>query len=47
MLVFDDAGEGDFAFVVVDHGDALIVLDRENLRFKTDAAIVERPYALP
>ena len=43
VLVFDDAGEGDFAFVVVDHGDALIVLDRENLRFKTDAAIVERP----
>ena len=42
MLVLDDAGVGDLALGVVDHGHALVVLLVERLGLKAQAAVLER-----
>ena len=42
VLVLDDAGEGDLALGVVDHGHALVVLLVERLGLKAQAAVLER-----
>ena len=42
MLVLDDAGVGDLALGVVDHGNALVVLLVERLGLKAQAAVLER-----
>ena len=41
MLVLDDAGPGDFAFVVVDDGDALVILFVKQLALETEGAVLE------
>ena len=41
MLVLDDAGPGDFAFVVVDDGDALVILFVKQLAFEAEGAVLE------
>ena len=42
MLVLDDAGVGDLALGVVDHGHALVVGLVEGLGLETQAAVLER-----
>lgn len=42
MLVLDDAGVGDLALGVVDHGNALVVLLVERLGLKAQAAVLQR-----
>lgn len=42
MLVLDDAGVGDLALGVVDHGHALVVLLVERLGLEAQAAVLER-----
>ena len=42
MLVLDDAGAGDLALGVVDHGHALVVLLVERLGLEAQAAVLER-----
>ena len=41
MLVLDDAGPGDFAFVVVDDGDALVILFVKQFAFEAEGAVLE------
>ena len=42
VLVLDDAGEGDLALGVVDHGHALVVLLVERLGLEAQAAVLKR-----
>ena len=42
VLVLDDAGVGDLALGVVDHGNALVVLLVERLGLKAQAAVLQR-----